>query len=93
MRPVKGSPPPQPPDLAQSYTWSPTPFFHQYIVVVTKKPPMCQIMCFPLYCLNRSIEGRHIDYKNSYVHNSRFYRQKCYYSNLLCADQPQKPPM
>ncbi len=35
-----------------------------YIVVVTKKPSMCQIMCFSLYCINGSIEGRRIDYKN-----------------------------
>ncbi len=35
------------------------------IVVVTKKPPMCQIMHFPLYCLNGSIEGKHITLKNS----------------------------
>ncbi len=32
-----------------------------YIVVVTKKPPMCQIMYFSLYCMNGLIEGRHID--------------------------------
>ncbi len=37
-----------------------------------KKPPMCQIMRFSLYCLNGSIEGRHINQKNSYVCNSDF---------------------
>ncbi len=31
-----------------------------HIVVVTQKP-MCQIMCFSLYCVNGSIKGRHID--------------------------------
>ncbi len=35
------------------------------IVVVTKKPSMCQIMRFSLYCINGSIESRHIAYKNS----------------------------
>ncbi len=38
-------------------------YFH--IVVVTKKPSMCQIMHFSLYCINGSIEGRHIILKNS----------------------------
>ncbi len=32
-----------------------------HIVVVTKKPPMCQIMSFSLYCINGAIEGRRID--------------------------------
>ncbi len=63
-----------------------------HIVVVTKKPLMCRIMRFSLYCMNRSIEGRHIDEKNSYVRNSRFYHSECFYLNL-CADQPQKPPI
>ncbi len=31
-----------------------------HIVVVMKKPPMCQIMRFSLYFMNRSIEGRRI---------------------------------
>ncbi len=31
------------------------------IAVVTKKPPMCQIMRFSLYCINGVIEGRRID--------------------------------
>ncbi len=35
------------------------------IVVVTKKPPMCQIICFSLYCINGSIEGECIALKNS----------------------------
>ncbi len=33
----------------------------QHIVVVTKKPPMCQIMCSSLYYTNGSIEGRCIN--------------------------------
>ncbi len=32
-----------------------------HIVVVTKKPPMCQIMRLSLYCMNGSIEGRCIN--------------------------------
>ncbi len=32
----------------------------QYIAV-TKKPLVCQIMRFSLYCMNESIEGRRID--------------------------------
>ncbi len=28
-----------------------------YIVVVTKKPPVCQIMHFSLYCINGAIEA------------------------------------
>ncbi len=30
-------------------------------VVVTKKPPMCQIMRLSLYCMNGLIEGRRIN--------------------------------
>ncbi len=33
----------------------------RHIVFVTKKSPMCQIMSFSLYCINGTIEGRHID--------------------------------
>ncbi len=33
----------------------------QQFVVVTKKPPMCQIMHFSLYCMNGLIEERIID--------------------------------
>ncbi len=36
-----------------------------YIVIVTKKSPMCQIMRFSFYCINGSIEGKHITLKNS----------------------------
>ncbi len=32
-----------------------------HIVVVTKKPPMCQIMCLSFYCINRLIKGRRIN--------------------------------
>ncbi len=32
-----------------------------YIVVVTKKSPMCQVICSSLYCMNGSIEGRDIN--------------------------------
>ncbi len=46
--------------------------FHKYkknilvhIVVVTKKPPMYQIIHFSLYCINGSIEGKHITLENS----------------------------
>ncbi len=39
--------------------------FHKNNVVVTKKPPMCQIMRVSLYCINGSIEGKHITLKNS----------------------------
>ncbi len=28
-----------------------------------EKTPMCQIMCFSLYCMNESIEGRRINLK------------------------------
>ncbi len=35
-----------------------------HIAVVTKKP-MCQIMCFSLYCINGSIEGKQITLNNS----------------------------
>ncbi len=37
----------------------------EYIVVVTKKPPTCQIMRFPLCCINGSIESKHITLKSS----------------------------
>ncbi len=37
----------------------------QHIVVVTKKPPMCQIIRFSLNCINKLIEGKHITLKNS----------------------------
>ncbi len=40
-------------------------FSDLYIVVVTKKPPMCQIMRFSLYCINELIEGKRIALKNS----------------------------
>ncbi len=33
----------------------------KHIVFVTKKPPMRQITCSSLYCMNRSIEGRRIN--------------------------------
>ncbi len=36
-------------------------FPQQYFVVVAKKPPMCQIMRFSLYCINGVTEGRHTD--------------------------------
>ncbi len=35
-------------------------FANFHIGVVTKKPPMCQIMRFSLYCVNGLIEGRRI---------------------------------
>ncbi len=37
----------------------------EYNIGVTKKPPMCQIMRFSLYCINGSIQGEHITLKNS----------------------------
>ncbi len=40
-------------------------YFDHYIVVITKKPPMCQIMRFSLNCINGSIKGKHITLKNS----------------------------
>ncbi len=43
---------------------------HPDIVVVTKKPPMRQIMCSTLYCMNGSIEDRRINWRNSYECNS-----------------------
>ncbi len=39
--------------------------FIWYIVVVTKKPPMCQIMCFSLCCINGSIKSKYITLKSS----------------------------
>ncbi len=33
---------------------------HYHVVIDAKKPPMCQIMRFSLYCINGAIEGRHI---------------------------------
>ncbi len=30
-----------------------------------KKPPMCQIMRFSLYCINGAVEVKHITLKNS----------------------------
>ncbi len=43
-----------------------------YIVIVTKKPPMCRIICLSLYCMNGSIESRCINYKNPSVCNTNF---------------------
>ncbi len=43
-----------------------------FIVVVTKKPHMCQIMRLSLYCMNGSIQGRRVNKKNSQVCNSDF---------------------
>ncbi len=36
-------------------------FEQKYVVIVMKKAPMCQIMRFSLYHMNRPIKGRHID--------------------------------
>ncbi len=33
----------------------------RYIIVVTKKPPTRQMMCYSLYCVNESIERRRIN--------------------------------
>ncbi len=35
--------------------------FQHIVIVVTKKPPMCQIMRLSLYCMNGSIESRYIN--------------------------------
>ncbi len=43
----------------------PDVIYSMYIVVVTKKFLMCQIMRFSLYCINGSIEGKCIALKNS----------------------------
>ncbi len=40
----------------QSYSYS-----QSYIIVVMKKPPMCQFIHFSLYRMNGSIKGKHID--------------------------------
>ncbi len=45
---------------------------YEHSVIVTKKPPMCQIIPASLYCINGSIEDRRINQKNSYVCNSNF---------------------
>ncbi len=65
---------PIPPSLAITPFWPNEPFTYEvpHFVVVTKKPPMFQIMRSSLYCMNGSIEDRHINWKNSYVCNSNF---------------------
>ncbi len=53
------------------------------IVVVTKKPPMCQIMHFSLYYINGSIEGKPITLKNSnntLLAWNRNYTQRSFYN-------------
>ncbi len=41
-------------------------------ILVTKKPPMCQIMRLSLYCMNGSLKGRRVNKKNCYACNSDF---------------------